>query len=241
MRHAVHGAESPDQIAGIDGDDFARGEQFRQRVQSDAVVGIIEDGDEDNAVRNIEVRVAGGKAALLEDHGTRHGKFGDGQGLAVLIAGGAEAAKILAQRLVIDVTGVIFHYGYNRMRGDEAGEVVDVAVGVITGDATAEPDSVLSAQIVGENFFVIFARHAGVALLHFAEETFFGGEDGAASVDVDGSAFEDDASVVRDGADFFNAGDVRHQAADFVVVTPVEVFRPGVEAEFIREQASLRD
>ena len=71
-----------------------------------------------------------------------------------------------------------------------------MAVRVVAEDAAAEPDGVWRAEVFGEDFFVVFARHAGIALLHFAEQAFFGGEDGAASVDVDGAAFEDDAAVV---------------------------------------------
>ena len=107
---------------------------------------------------------------------------------------------------MIHVSRIIFDHGDDRIGSDEAGEVVDVAVRVVAEDAAAEPDRVRRAEVVGENFFVVFARHAGVALLHLAEQAFFGGEDGAASVDVDGAAFEHDAGVVTSGRISSGAG-----------------------------------
>src|SRR5208337_2796353 len=113
---------------------------------------------------------------------------------------------------------------------DEAGEVVHVAVGVVAEDAFAEPDHVRRSEMRSKDFFVVLARHAGIALLHFAEQAFFGGEERAAAVDVDRAAFEHHASVAVKWTDFLDCGSVRHEAADFFVVPPVGIFRPGVKA-----------
>ena len=68
-------------------------------------------------------------------------------------------------------------------------------------------------------------------MLDLAEQAFFGGEDGAFSVDVDGAAFKDDARVVVHGTDFFYVGDGGHEGADFLVVGDIGIFGPGGEAE----------
>src|ERR1700688_1437810 len=104
-------------------------------------------------------------------------------------------------------------------------------VSVVAEDATTKPDHIWGAEIIGEELFIVFARHARVALLDFAEQTFFRGEDGAASVDVNGSTLEDDACVTVSGLDFAGVGGIGHQLADVCVQAPVRVFRPGVEAE----------
>jgi hypothetical protein len=162
----VHGAESPDEVAGINGDDFARGEQRGQRVQGDAVVGVVEDGHEHDAVGDVEVGVAGGQAALLEDDGAGHGKFDDVERLAGLICSGAEAAEIVAEGLVVYIFGISLDHGDDGVGGDEAGEVVDVAVSVVAEDAAAEPDGVRGAEVIGEELLVVFAVHVGIALLN---------------------------------------------------------------------------
>src|ERR1700722_20499351 len=130
-----------------------------------------------------------------------------------------------------------FYHGDYGVGGDEAREVINVAVCVVPGDPPAKPDDVRCAQVVGESFLIVDAGHAGIALLHFAEQAFLGGEDRAASVDVDGTAFEYDASAagssgVRDRADLLSVRGLGHVSADFFVVTPVRIFGPGVEAEF---------
>ena len=61
-----------------------------------------------------------------------------------------------------------------------------------------EPDRVRCAQIVGEGLLVVNARHMRIALLHLAQQAFFGGEDRASAVDVDRPALEHDARAIRD-------------------------------------------
>ena len=111
LRHAVYGAESPDEVAGIDRDNLSRGEQRSQRVQGDAVVGIVEHWREHDAVRDVEIGVAGWQASLLEDDRSGHGEFNNVQRLAGLIACGVESAKIIAQRLVIHISRIALDHG----------------------------------------------------------------------------------------------------------------------------------
>ena len=121
MRHAVHGAESPDEVAGVDWDDLSRGEELCQRVEGDAVVGIVEDWNEHDAVCDVEIGVAGGEAALLEDDGAGHGEFDDRQRLGVLVGGGLESAEIFGERFVIYIFAIRFDHGDDCVGSDEAG------------------------------------------------------------------------------------------------------------------------
>ncbi len=81
----------------------------------------------------------------------------------------------------------------DRARSDEARDVVDVAVRVVAGNAALQPDDLLDAKIIGKNFFHVLARESRVALLHIAEQAFFGGDQCAASIDVDAAALQNDA------------------------------------------------
>ena len=74
-----------------------------------------------------------------------------------------------------------------------------MAVGVVAGDAVFQPENLRDAEIAAKDLRVIFASEAGIALLRFAEQAFFGGEQGAAAVDVDAAAFEDDAAAFVHG------------------------------------------
>src|SRR5580704_3726293 len=61
LGHAVHGAEAPDQIAGVDSDDLTGREQIGKNFEGYAVIGIIEDGNQHQAVCDVEIRVARGQ------------------------------------------------------------------------------------------------------------------------------------------------------------------------------------
>ena len=142
---------------------------------------------------------------------------------------------------MVYVLRVGLDHGDDGVSRNEAGEVVDVAVGVVAGDAASQPDGVGRAQVVGKSFFVMNARHVGIAFLDFAEETLFGGKDCAGSVDIDRAAFEHDARrASANRSNLLGVGGFRHQGADFFVMPPVGIFRPGVEAELEGKRATLR-
>ena len=69
-------------------------------------------------------------------------------------------------------------------------DVVDVAVGVVAGDAAAEPEDLVDAQIVVKDPLQLLAAHAGVALLHFAQQALLGGEQHSLAIGIDRPAFE---------------------------------------------------
>ena len=79
---------------------------------------------------------------------------------------------------------------------DEAREVVDVAARVVAGDAAAEPDHLLGAEIVAQDRSVSAAAELGVARRLAVEQALFGGEQRALAVDVDGAALEHDVAVL---------------------------------------------
>src|ERR1700676_3669638 len=88
LGHAVEGAEAPDQVDGVDADDFAGGEKLAQDLQRYTVVGVVEGGHQDQAVGYVEVGVAGGESLVAEDYGARERKFDDGELFAAEGAGG---------------------------------------------------------------------------------------------------------------------------------------------------------
>jgi len=86
-----------------------------------------------------------------------------------------------------------------------------------------------------KHFFVVLAGEAGIALLRLGEQTFFGGEESATAVDVDGAALEDDAMVVMEWQEEavlefctgISFGD------DGGVLFVIGIFGPAVENEMI--------
>ena len=140
LGEAVEGAQAPDEVDGVDADDFAIGEAAGYDVEGVAVVAVVEGGDEDERVGDVEVGVAGGETLVGEDDGRRHGEFDDFEGLVFEVAEAAEAVEILGEEEVVFVAGVGLDAGEDFVFADEAGDVVDVAVGVVAGAAFVEPE-----------------------------------------------------------------------------------------------------
>jgi hypothetical protein len=137
LGHAVHGAESPDQVAGKNRYYFSRGKYGGQGVEGNAIVGIVEDWNQHDAVGDVEIGVAGGEAAVLEDYGRGHGELDYVERLALLVGHGSETAEIIAEWFVICVFGIGLDHGDYRVGSYEAGQVIDVAVSVVADDAFA--------------------------------------------------------------------------------------------------------
>ena len=140
LRHAVEGAESPDEVAGINWHDVAARKHIGQGVECDAVVGIVEDRDQHRSIRDIEIRVAGGQAPAFEDDWARHRNFYHVEALAILIARGSQASEVVVERGIIFILCVWLDHRDYRAGRDEAGEIVDVAMRVVSFDTFAEPD-----------------------------------------------------------------------------------------------------
>ena len=106
MREAVERAEAPDEIDCVDPDDGVCGEQLREDAEGDAVLGVIERGDEDAVVGAIEIGVAGGEADAVEMEGGRHGEIDDGELAAVGVGCALKAFAVLGERPVVRIAAV---------------------------------------------------------------------------------------------------------------------------------------
>jgi hypothetical protein len=145
LGEAVEGAQAPDEVDGVDAYDFAGGEAVGDDVEGVAVLAVVEGGDEDEAVGDVEVGVAGGEALIVKDDGRGHGEFDDLECFAVQVAEAAKAIEVFGEREMILIVRVGLDTGEDFVFAYEAGDVVDVAVGVVTGASFVEPEDFLDA------------------------------------------------------------------------------------------------
>jgi hypothetical protein len=228
----VEGAEAENEVNAIDTNDLAIREELLESIEGDAVGRVVEDGYQYYRIGDIEIGVGGREGLPVIDHRIGHGEGDDAEGAAVEIAGAAEEAEVFLEGFVVGAGGVVFDGEGDGIGACEAGEVVDMAVGVIAGDAAVEPEGARNAEPAFEEGFILFAAEAGIAFLDRAEEALFGGEEEALAVDVDGAAFKDDAATVPEGVFGLEAGGAGGEFAGAVVAGPVVVLGPAVEVEF---------
>ncbi len=139
------------------------------RVSSAATVGrVVEGRDQHQAVGDVEVGVAGRQPLAFEDDRAGHGQLDDAERLSVLVAGRLQPPEVVLERLVVGVVVAGLDDRDDGSRIDEPRQVVDVAVGVVAVDPSAEPDDVVDAEVVGEDLFQGRAVQAGVARLDFS-------------------------------------------------------------------------
>src|ERR1700730_6283108 len=105
LGEAVEGAQAPDEVYGVDADDLAVGEAARDDVEGVAVVAVVEGGDEDERVGDVEVGVAGGEALAFEDYRRGHGEFDYFEGFVVEVAEAAEAVEVFGEGEMVFVAG----------------------------------------------------------------------------------------------------------------------------------------
>ena len=223
----------------MDSGDGAGGEALDEGVEGEAIVGVVKGGDEDEIVCDVEVGVTSGKTLILEDDGGGHWKGTDGEGFVVKRAGLVETLQVFREGEMVFIGGVGLDAGEDSVSqvigaGHEAGDVVDVAVGVIAGAAAVEPDNLIDAEEVVEGGFELVASSARIALLNVRQEALFGGEKDSLPIRVDRSAFKDEAvlGAVGEGDYGGKAGHgvkLGNVLGDEVVVAVIVVLGPGVK------------
>ena len=225
---------------------LATGKKLRQNIQRDAIVGIVEGWHEYEAVGDVEICVAGWHALGAKNNRPRHGQLNDGELLALWSARGFEAREVFSQRSVVGIARVGLNSRDDSCGRDKASDVIDVAVRIVADDTAAKPDGLVYAEIVAEAALKLCAADAGVPLLHLAQQALFRCEQRSCPVNVDGTAFEDDATVLRA---VFNldcrlpcsrAEQFGYAAGELVVEMPVRIFCPAIKLPISERNTALR-
>ena len=108
--------ETPDDIGGIDADDFTVGETGFEDVGSCVVGEAAVGGEDDFVVGDVEIGIAGREPlVVVEDH-VGHGKLHDSRLLTIGKAATIESLEVLLQHIVVFVPTVVFYCGDNSVR-----------------------------------------------------------------------------------------------------------------------------
>ena len=213
----------------MDANHFAGWEKLGKNVERFAVIRIVEGRDENQTIRDVEVAITGWQTLAFKDHWRWHRQLDNTEWLACEVAGGLQTVEVFREWQVVVVCVVGLGDGDDSVLADKTGDVVDVAVGVVSGYATIHPEDLVDAEIIVEDFFELLAADARVALLDSAEQTFLSRDERACAVHVNGTAFEDYSMVSNHWLPLLQAQFFGDVVWNLVVKLPVVVFRPGIE------------
>ena len=215
----------------VDAHDLTTREAVTDDAHGDAVGILAVERHEDTVVHDEEVRVARRQIAPGEANGLGQRELEDVEALSARTHL-AQALKVLLHRRVIRRRFVRLADSEDRARRDEPGEVVDVPVGIVVGQAFADPEQFVDREAGADGGVergVVAAFGAVRIVLHG-----LGGEEQAVAGDFDAAAFELERIAELLHAEL--GGDL---AGDLVVERGLELAAPAVELpvgerEFLR-------
>src|SRR6476646_8228312 len=92
LRHAVNRAQAPDKVSAVDADDLTIGKQISQDIERVAIVGVVEGRNQNQAIGDVKIGVAGGQALSAEGDGAGKRQFDDLQLASLKVRGCAKTA-----------------------------------------------------------------------------------------------------------------------------------------------------
>ena len=76
----------------------------------------------------------------------------------------AQARKIFPQRFVIFIVAIFLNDSDNRLLGHKPREIINMAVGVVTGNAVPKPENIADTEIISQALLDFTAREIRIAI-----------------------------------------------------------------------------
>jgi len=219
----------------IDADYPASGEGRRHQRQRRPIIPVLVGGDQHGMVDDEKIGVRSRQAISLIVM-TRRGprQLQESVRRAVASAERLQFPAHLSERRVMLVTGIITDNMKDRVVGAEAGQGVDMGVGVVTGEISLfQPEKSVDAKLLAENRFQVVTRKMRVTI--GVEEALGRGKYRPSSVTLDTSPFKDESHRCKSRR--AEGAGLMEQSGNPVIVTCRKLEAPSVETE-IEEQRS---
>ena len=178
-------AQTQDQVGTRQAEHPAVGKQTLEDVQSAPVVRLVIGRDQDQAVGNIKIGVAGrqpGAVRILGQDRFRHRQADDRQPASGLVGRGPQPSQVVLQRAIIGVERVVLDRAHDGGRVHKAGDVIHMPVGVIANNACAQPDDGVHPEKGAQGGLNILAVEGRITIR--MQQTRLGGQQRAAAVDI---------------------------------------------------------
>src|SRR3972149_473849 len=213
LGHTMNRAQTDDDLVAAQTDYLPVRKEFAQYAQRLPIVGIGEHGCEHDFVGDIKVRVACRQTRPVGIDRARAGQHHDVQFVAILVPRALQPLIILLETAIVFISRIRFEDADYRVWVDKSGDVVDMAIRVVTGDTLAQPNNTSDAKRLLEQPFDFGAAHFRITIL--IEQALLGGETGPGAVDLDGTPFEHDRMV--ENRDLEERGDLLGDPLIFLI------------------------
>src|SRR5262249_52769606 len=154
--------QSPDQFAAIDADHASIRETFAESGYCSFIARIGKRGNEHTRVCDIKIRVTRRESQYFAHNLLRHRKREDVE-FAAMDFHLELASEVLLERLVIFVGAIFFNDSDDSSLRYKAGEIIDVTIGVVAGDAVTEPQNFGDAEIIAQTLLDFISRKIGIS------------------------------------------------------------------------------
>ena len=147
-------AHAPDEWLTIDRNYTAVRKQTLESFDRSTVIGVTEDREKYDAVGNVKVCVAGRQSIEISSTGAcstdsaGHRQRYDFERTPVRVGHGPEPREIVLQYFIVGVGRIIFAGAHDNVWRNEASDVVDMPVSVVSKDTLAEPQDLCYSEIV---------------------------------------------------------------------------------------------
>ncbi len=157
-------AKAPNQFAAIDPDDVTIRKTFAQDRECGFIGRIGERRRKHAGICDVEVRIASRQPQAFAHDLLRHWQRNDFNRATVNFHC-LQAREIFLKWLVIFVVTIFFDDRHNRSFGNKTREIVDVAIGIVAGDAVAKPENIANSQIIPQALLDLLARQIWISIL----------------------------------------------------------------------------
>jgi len=200
VREAMKSSEAPDKVYAVDPDHRTVADKLGECPEGDAVLGIVEGGNQNGRIADVEVGVACGQPLTVEIERRGHGQADYLDSGVILQPQALQPLPVFLEGAVVGIARVVLLAQDDGPWSNKTADVVDMPVRIVTGDPSPQPEDLLDSEEIAEDRLNLFAPEARVSDLGVrVEQALFGGQDYPSAVSVEAAALEDEVAPPHSG------------------------------------------
>ena len=136
----MQGAKPPNNFRAVHRHHFTTGKTLADNATGFGIATFLLEGrHQDGVIDDEKIGITRGHHLILDDEWLWHGKRYDFQRPAPHGGEALQSFEVLREDTMIRTPAILLHTGYDTIGAEEAGDIVDVAIGIVAFDAIAQP------------------------------------------------------------------------------------------------------